>query len=274
MSSLVAQSGLIPNTQLQSVFLHSAKMASPTVLPLSGNGTPRKLSQARQRRRLSSRRARQGHSQTETLSLVSTSTSLTQRELLHGDTSGDPLSDSSLQSGEELQNAPPPPSDNELQSAPPPPSDHELQSAPPPPSDHELQSAPPPPSDNELQSAPPPPSDNELQSAPPPPSDSELQRVPLPPSEQLCITIHRTDVLCASVNLVHPMVRVSVVEGEGGQLLKKSHPGQCVASFYERDNPAVDYILPVMTQPCSLQEHWYDYTIIDKTKLAHNCPVT
>ena len=250
MSSLVAQSGLIPNTQLQSVFLHSAKMASPTVLPLSGNGTPRKLSQARQRRRLSSRRARQGHSQTETLSLVSTSTSLTQRELLHGDTSGDPLSDSSLQSGEELQNAPPPPSDNELQSAPPPPSDHELQSAPPPPSD------------------------NELQSAPPPPSDNELQRVPLPPSEQLCITIHRTDVLCASVNLVHPMVRVSVVEGEGGQLLKKSHPGQCVASFYERDNPAVDYILPVMTQPCSLQEHWYDYTIIDKAKLAHNCPVT
>ena len=239
MSSLAARSGLIPNTQLQSVFLPSANMASPTVLPESGNGTPRKLSQARQRRRLSSRRARQGHSQTETLSLVSTSTSLTQRELLHGDTSGDPLSDSSLQSGEELQNAPPPPSDNELQSAPPPPSD------------------------NELQSAPPPPSDNELQSALPP-----------PPSEQLCITIHRTDVLCASVNLVHPMVRVSVVEGEEGQLLKKSHPGQCVASFYERDNPAVDYILPVMTQPCSLQEHWYDNTIIDRVKLAHTCDMT
>ena len=199
----------------------------------------------------------------ETLSLVSTSTSLTQRELLHGDTSGDPLSDSSLQSGEELQNAPPPPSDNELQSAPPPPSDNELQSAPPPPSDNELQSALPPPSDNELQSAPPPPSDNELQSVPPP-----------PPSKQLCITIHRTDVLCASVNLVHPMVRVSVVEGEEGQLLKKSHPGQCVASFYERDNPAVDYILPVMTQPCSLQEHWYDNTIIDRVKLAHTCDMT
>ena len=227
MSSLAARSGLIPNTQLQSVFLPSANMASPTVLPESGNGTPRKLSQARQRRRLSSRRARQGHSQTETLSLVSTSTSLTQRELLHGDTSGDPLSDSSLQSGEELQSAPLPPSDNELQSAPPPPSDNELQSA-----------------------------------------------LPPPPSEQLCITIHRTDVLCASVNLVHPMVRVSVVEGEEGQLLKKSHPGQCVASFYERDNPAVDYILPVMTQPCSLQEHWYDNTIIDRVKLAHTCDMT
>ena len=211
---------------------------------------------------------------------MSSSTSLTLRELPHGDTRRDPPSDSNHQSRDEFQNAPPPPSDNELQSAPPPPSDNELQSAPlppsdnelqsaplppsdnelqsapPPPSDNELQSAPPPPSDNELQSAPPPPSDNELQSALPPPSDNELQSAPPPPSEQLCITIHRTDVLCASVNLVHPVVRVSVVDGEGGQLLKKSRPEQCVTSFYERDNPAVDYILPVMTQPCALQEHW------------------
>ena len=184
-------------------------MASPTVLPVSGNGTPKlQLSQARQRRRLSSRRARQHHSQSESLSLVSSSTSLTRKELPHGDTSGDPLSDSNLGGGEEFQNAPPPPSDNELQSDPPLPSDNELQ--------------------------------------------SDLP----PPSEHLCITIHRTDVLCASVNLLHPVVRVSVVDGEGGQLLKKSRPEQCVTSFYERDNPAVDYILPVMTQPCALQEHW------------------
>ena len=160
---------------------------------------------------------------------MSSSTSLMQRELPHGDTSN-------LQSGEELQSAPPPPSDNKLQSVPPPPND------------------------NELQSVPPPPSDNELPSVPPPPSDNELPSAPLPPSEQLCITIHRTDVLCASVNLVHPVVRVSVVDGEGGQLLKKSRPEQCVASFYETDNPAVDYILPVMTQPCGLQEHWYGCT--------------
>ena len=196
-------------------------MASPTFLPVSGNGTPKlQLSQARQRRRLSSRRARQHHSQSESLSLVSSSTSLTRKELPHGDTSGDPLSDSNLGGGEEFQNAPPPPSDNELQSDPPPPSD------------------------------------NELQSDPPPPSDNELQSDLPPPSEHLCIIIHRTDVLCASVNLLHPVVRVSVVDGEGGQLLKKSRPEQCVTSFYERDNPAVDYILPVMTQPCALQEHW------------------
>ena len=137
------------------------------------------------------------------MSLVSSSTSLTQRELPHGDTRGDPLSDCNHQSHEEFQNAPPPPSDNELQSA------------------------------------------------------------TLPPSEQLCITIHRTDVLCASVNLVHPVVRVSVVDGEGGQLLKKSRPERCVTSFYERDNPAVDYILPVMTQPCALQEHWLAYSQSD-----------
>ena len=69
--------------------------------------------------------------------------------------------------------------------------------------------------------------------------------------------------LCASVNLVHPVVRVSVVDGEGGQLLKKSRPERCVTSFYERDNPAVDYILPVMTQPCALQEHWLAYSQSD-----------
>ena len=78
-----------------------------------------------------------------------------------------------------------------------------------------------------------------------------------PPGELLGITVHRTDVLHASVKVAHPVVRVSVVDGEGGRLLKKSNPERCVASFYEMGNPTVDYVLPIMTQPCHLQEHWY-----------------
>lgn len=78
-----------------------------------------------------------------------------------------------------------------------------------------------------------------------------------PPGELLGITVHRTDLLQASVKVTHPVVRVSVVDRERGHLPKKSNPERCVTSFYERGNPAVDYILPIMTQPCNLREHWY-----------------
>lgn len=90
-------------------------------------------------------------------------------------------------------------------------------------------------------------------SAEAPPLSSEVesrdQETTPPVGEVLCVTVHGADRLRASVHVAHPVVRVSVVEGESGELLKKSSQDQCVASFYERDNPAVDFILPILTQP-------------------------
>ena len=66
------------------------------------------------------------------------------------------------------------------------------------------------------------------------------------------LIVHHTDILRASVNITHPCVRVSVVdtsEEAGGAYAKKSNPTKCVTSYYESGNPAVDYILPVLTQP-------------------------
>ncbi len=68
----------------------------------------------------------------------------------------------------------------------------------------------------------------------------------------LGVTIHETDHLKASVKISHPCVRVTIVDASldsRGDLLKKSQPDRCVTSFYERGNPDVDYILPVLTQP-------------------------
>ena len=66
------------------------------------------------------------------------------------------------------------------------------------------------------------------------------------------LTIHRTDILRASVNISHPCVRVSIIDisdEAGGAYARKSNPTKCVTSYYESGNPAVDYILPVLTQP-------------------------
>ncbi len=68
----------------------------------------------------------------------------------------------------------------------------------------------------------------------------------------LGVTIHETDHLKASVKISHPCVRVTIVDASldgRGDLLKKSQPDRCVTSFYERGNPDVDYILPVLTRP-------------------------
>ena len=70
--------------------------------------------------------------------------------------------------------------------------------------------------------------------------------------EIFSLIVHHTDILRASVNITHPCVRVSVIdtsEEAGGAYAKKSNPTKCVTSYYESGNPAVDYILPVLTQP-------------------------
>lgn len=77
-------------------------------------------------------------------------------------------------------------------------------------------------------------------------------------TDMLGIIVHGTDELQASVLLTHPSVRVSIVdtsEAAHGSLLKKSIPEKCVTSYYERGNPSVDYVLPVMTKPFGCREH-------------------
>lgn len=76
-----------------------------------------------------------------------------------------------------------------------------------------------------------------------------------PSTDILSITIHGTDELQASVLLSHPSVRISVVDATSGELLKKSVPEKCVMSYYERGNPSVDYILPILTQPFECRRH-------------------
>lgn len=79
-----------------------------------------------------------------------------------------------------------------------------------------------------------------------------------PCTDILGVTIHKTDHLKASVKISHPCVRVTIVDASlerGGDLLKKSEPDRCVTSFYERGNPNVDYILPVITQPYYCKEN-------------------
>ena len=76
----------------------------------------------------------------------------------------------------------------------------------------------------------------------------------------LGITIHSTDHLKASVKISHPCVRVTIVDASLerlGELMKKSRPDRCVTSFYERGNPNVDYILPVLTQPYKNKDNRY-----------------
>lgn len=80
---------------------------------------------------------------------------------------------------------------------------------------------------------------------------SQGERAPLS-NEIFGLIIHRTDILRASVNITHPCVRVSIMDTSdeaNGAHAKKSNPTKCVTSYYESGNPAVDYILPVLTQP-------------------------
>ncbi len=85
------------------------------------------------------------------------------------------------------------------------------------------------------------------------PTNSLTQGETTPLSDEILgLIIHQTDILRASVNITHPCVRVSVIdtsEEAGGAYAKKSNPTKCVTSYYESGNPAVDYILPVLTQP-------------------------
>lgn len=71
------------------------------------------------------------------------------------------------------------------------------------------------------------------------------------------IHIHNTDRKLKSCKLVlHPVIKVHVVDIKTGRYLSKKHPKQNVVSYYEnRNRTEIDYILPIMTQPCDLVKY-------------------
>lgn len=72
------------------------------------------------------------------------------------------------------------------------------------------------------------------------------------------IHIHNTDrKLKCSKLVVHPVIKVHVIDSLTGKYLKKLHPDRNVVSYYENksDQDGIDYIMPIMTQPCDLLKH-------------------
>ncbi|XP_063089053.1 jouberin isoform X2 [Cavia porcellus] len=68
----------------------------------------------------------------------------------------------------------------------------------------------------------------------------------------LGVYIHRTDRLKSDFMISHPMVKIHVVDEKTGQYVKKDDSERPESSYYEKEN--VDYILPIMTQPCDFKQ--------------------
>ncbi|XP_054708765.1 jouberin-like isoform X2 [Uloborus diversus] len=73
------------------------------------------------------------------------------------------------------------------------------------------------------------------------------------------VTVHHCDKLKSEILLRQPVVCMHVVDAENGSYIKKSQRDRSVMSFYENQRSDLDYIMPVMTQPCSIQGERYHY---------------
>uniref|UniRef100_K1S444 Jouberin n=1 Tax=Magallana gigas TaxID=29159 RepID=K1S444_MAGGI len=72
--------------------------------------------------------------------------------------------------------------------------------------------------------------------------------------EVLSVTVHRTDKLKNDFHILHPLVRVHIVDETTGNYLHKQHMDRAVTAFFETENEHVDKILPIMTQPFDFKE--------------------
>ncbi|KAK7492879.1 hypothetical protein BaRGS_00015826 [Batillaria attramentaria] len=72
--------------------------------------------------------------------------------------------------------------------------------------------------------------------------------------EVLAVMIHRTDKLKNDFNILHPVVRVHLVDEATGEYLPKQHNDRAVTSYYELKNEKVDCVLPMMTQPFDFKQ--------------------
>ncbi|XP_064605140.1 jouberin-like [Liolophura sinensis] len=70
----------------------------------------------------------------------------------------------------------------------------------------------------------------------------------------LAVTIHRTDKLKNDFYILHPLVRVHVVNEKTGNYLRKQHSDRPVTSFYENNQDNLGYIQPIITQPYDFKE--------------------
>lgn len=66
------------------------------------------------------------------------------------------------------------------------------------------------------------------------------------------VIVHHTDCLEIDFQVVHPIVKVLMVDLESGQLIRKSDESKSVVAYYEE--ASVTQILPLMTQPYSLKD--------------------
>lgn len=69
------------------------------------------------------------------------------------------------------------------------------------------------------------------------------------------IIIHRTDRLKLNPIVVHPVVKVHLVDIDTGRYFEKSNKSRPVVFFYENND--YEYIFPVITHAYNLQEHRY-----------------
>ncbi|XP_076440565.1 jouberin-like [Babylonia areolata] len=72
--------------------------------------------------------------------------------------------------------------------------------------------------------------------------------------EVLAVMVHRTDKLKNDFNILHPVVRVHIVDESTGQYLPKQHKDRAVSSYYEMHNENMEQVLPIMTQPFDFKQ--------------------
>ena len=68
----------------------------------------------------------------------------------------------------------------------------------------------------------------------------------------IVIKVIRGYPLKAKLALLTTAVRLTFINETTGLPVAKSSLDHCAVSYYERDNPVISYILPVMTQPSKL----------------------
>ncbi|XP_060065201.1 jouberin-like [Ylistrum balloti] len=70
----------------------------------------------------------------------------------------------------------------------------------------------------------------------------------------MAVTVHRTDKLKNDFHILHPMVRVHIVNEETGQNLTKQRKDRAVSAYFETQNDNITQIMPIMTQPFDFKQ--------------------
>ena len=79
-----------------------------------------------------------------------------------------------------------------------------------------------------------------------PPITEQKSRT-MEPRRVFGVFVHYSDCLKLNLHVMHPLVKVSIINLETGELVAKSHRRQKVSSYYETEH--VKHVVPLMTQP-------------------------